>query len=134
MIPSICKSAVIYFALVFGTGFVLGTIRTLWVVPRLGVRYAELLEGPLMLWAIYVAAGWIVRRLPSASTASTRLWVGFIALGLSVGTEILMGVFLMGLTVAGVFTHHDPVSGVAFLVLLLVFALMPWFRGKSTAA
>jgi hypothetical protein len=32
----IAKAAVLYFALVFGTGFVLGTIRTLWVVPRLG--------------------------------------------------------------------------------------------------
>ena len=132
--PSIFKSAILYFALVFGTGFALGTIRTLWVVPRLGVRYAELLEGPFMLFAMYIAAGWIVRRLPSSSTASTRLWVGFIALGLSVGTEILIGVFLMGLTVTTVFTHHDPVSGVAFLALLLVFTLMPWFRGKSVTS
>jgi hypothetical protein len=131
MIPSIFKSAILYFVVVFGTGFVLGTIRTLWIVPRLGIRYAELLEGPFMLLAIFVSAGWIVRRLPPSATAWTRLWVGFIALGLSIGSEILMGVFLMGLTVTTVFTHHDPVSGAAFLVLLLVFALMPWFWGNQ---
>jgi hypothetical protein len=29
----ILKAGVIYFALVFSAGFVLGTVRTLWVVP-----------------------------------------------------------------------------------------------------
>jgi hypothetical protein len=37
---------------VFGTGFVLGPIRVLWAVPRLGERVAELMEAPLMLVAI----------------------------------------------------------------------------------
>jgi hypothetical protein len=34
----ILRAGVFYFALVFGAGFVLGTIRTLWVVPRVGTR------------------------------------------------------------------------------------------------
>ena len=42
----ILKAGVLYFALVFGAGFVLGTIRTLWVVPRVGTRKAELMETP----------------------------------------------------------------------------------------
>jgi hypothetical protein len=45
----ILKAGLIYFAIVFGAGFVLGTIRTLWVVPRLGTRMAELMETPIML-------------------------------------------------------------------------------------
>jgi hypothetical protein len=32
----ILKAGVLYFALVFGAGFVLGPIRILWAVPRLG--------------------------------------------------------------------------------------------------
>ena len=45
----IVKAGVLYFALVFGAGFVLGTIRTLWIVPRLGTRMAEMMETPIML-------------------------------------------------------------------------------------
>jgi hypothetical protein len=48
------KASVLYFTLVFGAGFLLGPIRILWIVPRLGVRTAELLEAPIML-AITIA-------------------------------------------------------------------------------
>jgi hypothetical protein len=36
----ILKAGVLYFALVFGAGFVLGTIRILWIVPSFGTRTA----------------------------------------------------------------------------------------------
>ncbi len=54
---SILKAGAAYFAAVFGTGFVLGTVRTLWLVPRLGTRNAELIEAPFMFVAIVIAAG-----------------------------------------------------------------------------
>jgi hypothetical protein len=50
------KAGVVYFALVFGAGFVLGTIRTLWVAPRVGVRTAELAEAPMMFGISILAA------------------------------------------------------------------------------
>jgi hypothetical protein len=52
----------VYFALVFGTGFVLETIRVLCSVPRFGERNEELLEQPRMLIAVVLAVA-----------ASTRL-------------------------------------------------------------
>ena len=45
----ILKAGVLYFALVFGTGFMLGPILILWVVPRFGARIAELMEAPIMI-------------------------------------------------------------------------------------
>ena len=57
------KAGSLYFALVFAAGFVLGTIRTLWVVPRVGTRKAELMETPIMLAVTIVVARWIVMRL-----------------------------------------------------------------------
>ena len=55
----ILKAGVLYFALVFGAGFVLGTIRVLWLVPSLGARTAELIETPIMLVVTILAARWV---------------------------------------------------------------------------
>ena len=63
----VLKAGISYFALVFGAGFVLGPIRLLWLVPRVGTRTAELLEMPVMLAVIIVAARWLVRRLAAGS-------------------------------------------------------------------
>ena len=41
--------ALAYFLIVFGAGFLLGTIRVLLLLPVLGERAAELLEMPFML-------------------------------------------------------------------------------------
>ena len=59
----ILKAGALYFALVFGAGFVLGAIRILWIVPRFGTRIAELMETPIMFVVTILAARWIVRRL-----------------------------------------------------------------------
>jgi len=68
----ILKAALLYFAIVFGVGFVLGTIRTLWLVPRLGARAAELLEMPLMFVVFVVATRVVVRSQSAPSTKSAR--------------------------------------------------------------
>ena len=59
----ILKAGAAYFAIVFVVGFALGTIRTLWLVSRLGVRAAELLEMPVMVFASFLVARWIVARM-----------------------------------------------------------------------
>ncbi len=81
------KAGVLYFALVFGAGFVLGTVRTLLVVPRVGTRMAELLETPIMFVVTIAAARFVVRRLAVPPTCSSRLGMGGIGLGLLVLTE-----------------------------------------------
>ena len=50
------KAALLYFLTVFGAGFLLGPIRIFLLVPKIGVRAAELIEMPIMLTAIYFAA------------------------------------------------------------------------------
>jgi hypothetical protein len=123
------KPAVLYFVLVLGTGFVLGVIRVPFLVPRLGERYAELLEMPFMLVAIVLAARHVVRRLALPAGMSVRLKVGFMALALSVLAELLLATVLQGRSLGQFIASRDPVSGSVYLAMLLLFALMPWILG-----
>ena len=84
----ILKASVLYFALVFGAGFVLGTIRILWTVPSFGTRTAELMEKPIMLVVTILAARWVAWLLSLPPKAGTRLSVGFIELGFLLGAEL----------------------------------------------
>jgi hypothetical protein len=95
----ILKAGILYFAIVFGAGFVFGTIRTIWVVPRIVTRWAELLEMPLMFAVTIAAARWLVLRLAIPSTSSARLGMGGIALVLLVATEFGPMLWLRGLSI-----------------------------------
>jgi len=53
------KAGGLYFVLVFGAGFGFGTIRTLWIVPRIGTRMAELTETPIRDLSIEVASQFV---------------------------------------------------------------------------
>ena len=121
----IMKAGVLYFALVFGAGFVLGPIRILWVVPRFGTRIAELMEAPIMFAVIIVTARWIVRRLAVPYTLSIRLGMGCVALGLLLVAEFTLVLWLRGLSISDYLASRDPVSGTVYYMMLGVFAIMP---------
>lgn len=120
----ILQATTLYFLLVFGAGFVLGTGRVLILVPLLGERAAELLEMPLMLAVIVAAASWVVRHKLDGRQSSA-LSVGFIATGLVLLADLCVGVWLRGISATDVFLNRDSVSGSAYYVALLLFAVMP---------
>ena len=121
----VVKAGVLYFTLVFGAGFVLGTIRTLWVVPRVGTRKAELMETPIMLVVTIVAARSIILRLGLPFTFSARLGMGFIALLLLLVAEFGFVFWFRGQTNREYFASRDPVAGTVYCLMLAVFAVMP---------
>jgi len=95
------------------------------LVPRLGERYAELLEMPIMVVVIIVSARFVVRRFDLPANLSVRLQVGFAALLMSVLAELLLAAALQGGSVAQYISSRDPVSGSVYVGVLLLFALMP---------
>ena len=121
----IVKQATLYFAIVFGAGFVLGLTRTLLVVPHLGVRSAELIEAPIMMMVIIVASRWMVRHFPEPSTLPSRLAMGLISLTLMIGMEVSLARLLRGISPREYFATRDPVSGSVYYALLVVFAILP---------
>ena len=129
-LPVVLKSGATYFCLVFGAGFILGSIRVLLVVPRLGERIAELLEAPLMLTVTLLAAKWVVRKFAVADAAE-RVATGLLALSLMLAFEFTVVLKLRGLSLAEYFRGRDPVSGTVYYLLLVMFAIMPLFVGPK---
>ena len=118
----------VYFGLVFGVGFLLGIVRVLAVEPRLGERWAELAEAPLMLVAIIVSARFVVRRFPAPSRAE-YVFSGGVALMLLVFVEFSVVLGIRGLSLGEYFAERDPVAASVYVLMLLIFAAMPWVQG-----
>jgi hypothetical protein len=128
------RAGATYFACVFAAGFVLGIIRVLLLVPRVGVRTAELVEMPFMLAVIVVAARWIVRRFALPAALPARLSVGLLGLTLLLATEFGVVLRLQGRSLAESLAERDPVSGAVYALLLLLFAVMPALVRRDGAA
>jgi hypothetical protein len=127
MLVTICAGFV-YFAIVLGTGFALGVVRVPFLVPRIGERWAELAEMPIMGVTIFLAAGYVLRRFPEIHLRGRALAVGLLALVLAVCAELGLAVFLQSQTLGEYLGSRDKVSGSVYLAMLGAFALMPRLR------
>jgi hypothetical protein len=125
------KAGALYFALVFAAGLVFGTIRTIWLVPRVGARRAELVEMPIMLVVTIVAARWTVLRLSVTMMWSARIEMGCIALTLMLIAEFGFVLWIRGISIRAYLATRDPVSGTVYYLLLVVFAAMPLLAGRG---
>lgn len=125
------RAGFIYFAIVLGTGFILGMFRVSFLVPRIGERWAELAEMPIMAVVIFFSAGYLLRRFPEICTPGRSLVAGFLALLLSVATdatELALATVLQNRTLAEFISSRDKISGSVYIALPIVFAFMPRFR------
>lgn len=128
---TILRAGALYFALVFGAGFLLGIGRVLWLEPRVGLRAAELIEMPVMLVVIVAAARWVCRRLAVPPGFAPRLGTGVLALVLLLAAESGFVLGLRELTIGEYLAGRDPVAGAAYAAMLLLFALMPLLVRRS---
>ena len=127
------RPGLLYFALVLGVGFLLGVVRVLFLVPRIGERWAELAEMPIMAVVIYFAAGFVLKRYPEVCSPRRSLLVGILALLMSVCAELGLAFVLQDQTLSEFIASRDKVSGSVYLALLLAFAVMPRIRLHSDA-
>lgn len=123
-------AAALYFGIVFGVGFLLGSVRVLFLVPRFGERVAELAEMPLMCVAIFLAAGHVVRKGGASVAPLDWVLVGALSLAFLVTAELLLAVVLAGRGIGEYIASRDPVSGSVYLALWVGFAAMPWLRRR----
>lgn len=117
------RAGALYFALVFAAGAVLGTVRELWLTPRIGGLAATLIEAPLMLGAMILAARWVIRRLGVPRGA--RFAMGAIALALLFAAEFGLAWALRGVAPRDHAAGLLAPAGLVFLGLAALFAAMP---------
>lgn len=126
MIP-ILKGGTVYFAAVFGVGFLLGMIRVPFLVPLLGQRISELIELPFMLAAIFISARWIVRRYELRRRSLLALSIGIFAAVLLILVEFSVVLWVRGLTVSDFLATRDPIAAAFYYIAVAIFAGMPAF-------
>ena len=114
-----------YFAGVFAVGFALGTIRTLWLVPRVGELLAVTAEMPFILAASWWWCGRLLAQQPlglagravMGGSAFTWLMLAELALGRALGRTPVQH-----------FAAMISAAGLLGLAGQLGFAAMPMFN------
>lgn len=120
-------AATVYWGIIFALGFVLGTIRVLWVIPRVGLIPATLLELPIILATSWFAAGWIVRRF-AIDSGRDALILGVLAFAILMAAECALAAALAGETPAQWLAGLRQPHALLGLAGQIVFALMPRWR------
>jgi hypothetical protein len=119
------RAGLVYSATVFGAGFILGCVRVPLITPRLGERWAELAEMPVMAATIVCSARLVERRFMLSPDVTTRLAVGVVALTSLIATELALVRSLLHEGISEYMARKDPVAGTAYVAMLTVFSLMP---------
>lgn len=119
------RAGTVYFAIVFAAGFVLGTIRTLFLLPRLGPFGAVLVELPFMLAISWLVCRWLVVRFAVGELWTRRLLMGVVAFILLLAAEVVLSLTLFGGTAAGFVASFGTPEGALGLAGQVAFAAMP---------
>ena len=122
----VALAILLYFGVVFGTGFLLGPIRVVWLEPRLGLIVATACEAPFLLMAMLVAARWVPRVLNIRREPKTLILVGIGALVLLQIADFTVGFWLRGIAPAEQVAQFGTGQGNIYAALLALFAIMPW--------
>ncbi len=127
---SIFRAGLYYFALVFGAGFILGTVRELLITPHFGRALSILVEAPFMLLAIYVSTCLVLKHIRINRTSISHISIGLIGFILILFSDFTIGVKMRNISVHEQLNHFIDPAGIIYLGLLLVFTTMPFLIWK----
>lgn len=120
------KSGLIYFGAVFAVAFAFGTLRTLFIVPRIGPFWAVLIEVPILLTIAWVILGRIQARPPL--TLGQAAVAGVFAFGLLMGAEVALSALLAGRSFSEHLALYARLPEQIGLAGQIGFGLLPMLR------
>jgi hypothetical protein len=121
----IAGAALLYFGIAFGTGFVLGPIRVLWLEPQVGPAIAVLCETPFLLAAMALASRWVPSTVHLRRDFPSLALMGIGALALQQVADLAVGIGLRGLSPAEQLAQFATPAGRIYAGALVAFAAMP---------
>lgn len=121
------RPALTYTSLVFAAGFVLGTLRTLFVAPATGQLAAVALELPVMLTLSWIVAGRILA-WQAIPPGFARLRFGALAFLLLMAAELALGHWGFGQSWQQIAATYRTAPGVLGLAGQIGFGLIPFLR------
>lgn len=128
MLPRPIMAGLVYGLAVFAVGFVLGTMRELFLAPRFGREAVVLIEGPVILAISWIVAGRVMHGFGVAATASACLMMGAIAFVLMMAGEAAVAVLGFNRSLSQhLMTYLSP-RGMLELTPQIAFALFPLFH------
>ena len=119
------KAGVLYFAIVFAIGFVLGVIRTLFITPNLDALTSVAIELPVMLMACWVVCRRVIARQQVPPLLHLRLRMGIIAFSLLMIAELGLSMLLLGRSMPQHFALYETAPTLLGLIGQIAFALFP---------
>jgi hypothetical protein len=129
MMCEIVKAGLIYFAIVFVAGFILGIVRTLFLVPIFGDVISVCIELPFMLCFSWAACGWLLRRHVTQSRPASLLALGLFALGCLLFAEAAISIAFSGLSFSEHIALYRSLPALIGLLGQILFASFPFIRG-----
>ncbi len=124
------KAGTAYFAVMFGIGFALGTVRVLLLEGRMGALAASAVEIPVMLALSWVVCDRLRRRWLPDAPVTERAVMGASAFALLIAAETALGVGMLGRTIGQQFATYGTAAGALGLAAQLVFAAFPVIQGR----
>ena len=118
------EAGAFYAVIVFLIGFILGTIRILLVVPRLGETIAVIFEAPVILAASWFVCRWCVKRFNVTRTVPARSLMGLVAFLVLISAEFALGAVL-GRFLADQLAAYKSPPGAIGLGAQMIFAIFP---------
>ena len=120
------RAGFVYFTLIFAAGFILGTLRVSFILPRFGATVAVLIELPVILAICWFSAKWIVEKLAVPAVAADRLVMGVLAFVCLISAETIFATLGVEQMLIGNLRTLTTPQGVIGVVSQMFFALFPY--------
>lgn len=121
---SIVRRGAFYGAMGFAIGFIFGTLRELVLIPWLGADIGHLVEFPLVVVGVVIAARWLFSEASSGAWPA-RLLAGAVGVAVLVALESGLALGVLRMPLETYLQGYDVSQGALFPLGLIIMLIAP---------